>query len=152
MRVQQLRRDHPSRYRLAVSAVRASGVCGLLLSLRSLLRSDTFRKCAITRLLIRDSTSSWKRTEDEPGARHSADNFVTFANCESRRPLAIRERGERGVATPVLCISSIHVAVSGTDPRLSAPLCIHGSDSGNPRRVHSKCPQRKAQAANLPRN
>lgn len=48
----------------------------------------------------------------------------TFANCESRRRPAIRERIERGVATPsVLCISSIHVAVSGTDTRYGAPLC-----------------------------
>ncbi|XP_019889489.1 uncharacterized protein LOC105286297 [Ooceraea biroi] len=49
----------------------------------------------------------------------------TFANCESRRRSAICERErEQDVATPlVLCISSIHVAVSGTDPRRGAPLC-----------------------------
>lgn len=61
-------------------------------------------------------------------------SFTFAANCESRRRAgrpAIRD-GDRGVATlSALCISSIRVAVSGTDPRHGVPI-MYGSDSGTP--------------------
>lgn len=55
-----------------------------------------------------------------------ADNFVYVRKLRIASPAgrpAIRN-GDRGVATPsALCISSIRVAVSGTDPRHGVPLC-----------------------------
>lgn len=111
MCAQQLRRDYPSLYRLA--CVGNSPVRGFVTIITIIITERYAPKMRVNAIIHPRSTRSTTEKGCMSGrARHPIISF-TFANCESWRRLAIRERG---VATPVLCISSIHVAVSGTDP------------------------------------
>lgn len=88
---------------------------------------------------IRANAITRPRTTAAKGRRAalaaSADNFVYVRKLRIATPAdrpAIRD-GDRGVATPsALCISSIRVAVSGTDPRHGVPLCTEAIREPSP--------------------